>query len=147
MIKCMLSAKLISCKSVQQSGHVPAAPQMPSVALTHDLSCTSTTVSQQLVFPLFLTGNGPRITADWLQRATLSLDSPGQHPVWCTRTFLRPCKGLHSSNRCSLASYNALSFFSPLMNAPTPPPTPTSMLPTVTQLRSSHPARSNQKNN
>lgn len=77
----MLSTKLILCKSVQQSGHVPAAPQMPSVALTHDLSFTSTTVSQQLVFPLFLTGNGPRITADWLQRATLSLDSPGKHPA------------------------------------------------------------------
>lgn len=77
----MRSTKLISCKSVQQSGHVPAAPQMPSVVLTHELSFTSTAVSQQLVFPLFLTGNGPRITADWLQRATLSLDPPGKHPT------------------------------------------------------------------
>lgn len=69
----------LMCKSVQQSGHVPAAPQMASVALTHELSFTSTTVSQQPVFPLFLKGNGPRIRADRLQWATLSLDPPGKH--------------------------------------------------------------------
>lgn len=77
----MWSTEPIPCKSEQQSGHVPAAPQMPSVALTHELSFTSTTVGQQLDLPLFLKGNGPRITADWLQWATLSLDPPGKHPA------------------------------------------------------------------
>lgn len=81
MIKFTRSTKLISCASVQQSGRVPAARQMPSVALTHKLHFTSTTASQQLVFPLFLTGNGPRIRADWLQRASLPLHPPGKHPA------------------------------------------------------------------
>lgn len=53
------------------------------------------------------------------QRFPLILQVNTQLQVWCTCTFLRPCKGLHSSNRCSLASYNALSLFLPLMNAPT----------------------------
>lgn len=58
---------------------------MPSVALTHELSFTSTTVGQQLVFPLLLRGNGPRITADWLQWAAFSLDPPGKHPAATVR--------------------------------------------------------------
>lgn len=140
MIKFMRRTKLIWCKSVQQSGHVPAAAQMPSAALTHELSFTSTTVSQQLVFPLFLTGNGPRITADWLQWAPLSLDPPGKHPaasvmhMHTSQAAQRSPKQQPLSARWVgwpvIAPFLVLSLFSP-----------------VTQLRSSHPAGSNPKNN
>lgn len=95
-------------KSGQQSGHVPAAAQMPSVALTRDLSFTSTTASRQLVFPLFLTGNGPRITADRLQGATISLDPPGKHPAAQVMHvhILRPWKKQQPLSAQWVAGYN-----------------------------------------
>lgn len=85
---------------------------MPSVALTHELSFTSTTVGQQLVFPLLLRGNGPRITADWLQWAAFSLDPPGKHPAGEGEAALtgghmshgRP-KGLQTNNRGPLGVF------------------------------------------
>lgn len=104
---------------------------MPSVALTHELSFTSTTVGQQLVFPLSLRGNGPGITADWLQRAAVSLDPPGKHPAASVRPLSQaeppftkvPTPTTAVCSGFLVPGYDARIFnINPVLSSDTPPP-------------------------